>query len=127
MFPTRLHGLKLEQPLANFTIGPPRKQVPMAFRPGKYDLPVDNIFDARLVDVNGTILNRESIGEDLFWAIRGGGGGSFGVILSWKIKLGTGSYKCYSLQCTKNLKLGRNRYCLSMATSCPEVCVKIYS
>ncbi|PPR93766.1 hypothetical protein GOBAR_AA26913 [Gossypium barbadense] len=87
----------------------------------KYGLAVDNIFDARLVDVNGTILNRESMGEDLFWAIRGGGGGSFGVILSWKIKLGTGSYKCYSLQCTKNLKPGRNRYCLSMATSCPEV------
>ncbi|MBA0565189.1 hypothetical protein Golob_010078, partial [Gossypium lobatum] len=45
----------------------------------KYGLAVDNIFDARLVDVNGTILNRESMGEDLFWAIRGGGGGSFGV------------------------------------------------
>ncbi|MBA0594756.1 hypothetical protein Gorai_011649, partial [Gossypium raimondii] len=79
----------------------------------KYGLAVDNIFDARLVDVNGTILNRESMGEDLFWDIRGGGGGSFGVILSWKIKLG--------LQCTKNLKPGLNRYCLSMATSCPEV------
>ncbi|KAH1066655.1 hypothetical protein J1N35_031642 [Gossypium stocksii] len=62
----------------------------------EYGLAVDNIFDARLVDVNSTILNRESMGEDLFWAIRGGGGGrgSFGVILSWKIKLGTGSYKC---------------------------------
>lgn len=27
------------------------------------------------------------MGEDLFWAIRGGGAASFGVILSWKIKL----------------------------------------
>jgi hypothetical protein len=27
------------------------------------------------------------MGEDLFWAIRGGGGASFGVILSWKLKL----------------------------------------
>jgi hypothetical protein len=27
------------------------------------------------------------MGEDLFWAIRGGGGASFGVIVSWKIKL----------------------------------------
>ncbi|KAF2310741.1 hypothetical protein GH714_016857 [Hevea brasiliensis] len=27
------------------------------------------------------------MGEELFWAIRGGGGASFGVILSWKIKL----------------------------------------
>ncbi|KAF4372895.1 hypothetical protein F8388_004105 [Cannabis sativa] len=27
------------------------------------------------------------MGKDLFWAIRGGGGGSFGIILWWKIKL----------------------------------------
>ena len=53
----------------------------------KYGLSVDNIIDAQLVIVNGTILNRESMGEDVFWAIRGGGGASFGVILSWKIKL----------------------------------------
>ncbi|KDP34868.1 hypothetical protein JCGZ_09156 [Jatropha curcas] len=53
----------------------------------KYGLTVDNIIDATLVDVNGNILNRKSMGEDLFWAIRGGGGASFGVILSWKIKL----------------------------------------
>ncbi|XP_062011666.1 berberine bridge enzyme-like 4 [Rosa rugosa] len=53
----------------------------------KFGLTVDNIEDARLVNVNGTILDRRSMGEDLFWAIRGGGGASFGVILSWKIKL----------------------------------------
>ncbi|WMV15532.1 hypothetical protein MTR67_008917 [Solanum verrucosum] len=27
------------------------------------------------------------MGEDLFWAIRGGGGTSFGLIISWKVKL----------------------------------------
>ena len=27
------------------------------------------------------------MGEDLFWAIRGGGGGSFGIVVAWKIKL----------------------------------------
>ncbi|KAJ6980424.1 berberine bridge enzyme-like 17 [Populus alba x Populus x berolinensis] len=40
----------------------------------KYGLSVDNVIDAKVVD-------------DLFWAIRGGGGASFGVILSWKINL----------------------------------------
>ncbi|MBA0621887.1 hypothetical protein Godav_007470, partial [Gossypium davidsonii] len=29
------------------------------------------------------------MGEDLFWAIRGGGGGSFGIVLAWKLKLVT--------------------------------------
>ncbi|XP_052202893.1 berberine bridge enzyme-like 21 [Diospyros lotus] len=53
----------------------------------KYGLSVDNIVDAEIVDVNGRILDRKAMGEDLFWAIRGGGGASFGVVLSYKIKL----------------------------------------
>ncbi|KAF3450411.1 hypothetical protein FNV43_RR06492 [Rhamnella rubrinervis] len=33
----------------------------------------DNVVDAKLVDINGRVLNRQTMGEDLFWAIRGGG------------------------------------------------------
>ncbi|CAN1251737.1 Berberine bridge enzyme-like 2 [Linum perenne] len=40
----------------------------------KYGLSVDHIVDAQIVD-------------DLFWAIRGGGGASFGVVIAYKIKL----------------------------------------
>ncbi|XP_021887843.1 berberine bridge enzyme-like 8 [Carica papaya] len=37
----------------------------------KYGLTVDNIVDAKMVDVKGRILDRKSMGEDLFWAITG--------------------------------------------------------
>ncbi|CAH9122822.1 unnamed protein product [Cuscuta epithymum] len=54
-----------------------------------YGLGADNVLDVRMVDAEGKVLTQQCMGPDVFWAIRGGGGGSFGVILAWKLKLVT--------------------------------------
>jgi len=53
----------------------------------KHGLASDNVLDAYLIDADGKIHDRKSMGEDVFWAIRGGSATSFGVILAWKIRL----------------------------------------
>ncbi|KAK9740886.1 hypothetical protein RND81_03G068300 [Saponaria officinalis] len=49
---------------------------------------MDRKYGLSVVDSKGRILNRSSMGEDLFWAIRGGGA-SFAVVLSFTVNLVT--------------------------------------
>lgn len=53
----------------------------------KYGLSSDNVVDVRMVDGRGRVLDRRAMGEDVFWAVRGGGGGTWGAIVGWKVGL----------------------------------------
>ncbi|CAL5003958.1 unnamed protein product [Urochloa decumbens] len=55
----------------------------------KHGIAADNVLDAILIDASGRALNRDTMDADVFWAIRGGGGGSWGVVYSWKLQLVT--------------------------------------
>ncbi|KAL2494227.1 FAD-binding Berberine family protein [Forsythia ovata] len=87
----------------------------------KYGLSVDNIIDAQIIDVNDRILDRASMGEDLFWAITGGGGSSFGVVLAYKIKLVRVPSRVTVFRSHKNLRGKLDEYRLQLPASCRQV------
>jgi FAD/FMN-containing dehydrogenase len=53
----------------------------------QYGLAVDNILEVTMVDACGRlrIVNNHT-DPDLFWALRGGGGGNFGVVTEIKVR-----------------------------------------
>ncbi|ERN14601.1 hypothetical protein AMTR_s00038p00163720 [Amborella trichopoda] len=53
----------------------------------KFGHSADNLLDALAVNAEGLLLKRTAMGDAMFWAIRGGGGGSWGIVVAWKLKL----------------------------------------
>eukprot|EP00927_Polykrikos_kofoidii_P039374 TRINITY_DN3377_c0_g1_i2.p1 TRINITY_DN3377_c0_g1~~TRINITY_DN3377_c0_g1_i2.p1 ORF type:complete len:1150 (-),score=136.84 TRINITY_DN3377_c0_g1_i2:30-3479(-) len=49
----------------------------------KYGYGIDNVLQFDVVLTNGTLVTADACSnEDLFWALRGGGGGAFGIVVS---------------------------------------------
>jgi len=53
-----------------------------------FGLTCDHLIGAEMVDARGDVLQvSECDNPDLFWALRGGGGGSFGIVTSFKFRV----------------------------------------
>jgi FAD binding domain-containing protein/berberine-like enzyme len=53
-----------------------------------YGLACDNLLSLDLIDPQGQQIHADAHeNPDLFWACRGGGGGSFGIVISYELKL----------------------------------------
>jgi FAD/FMN-containing dehydrogenase len=54
----------------------------------KYGIGADSVVDARVVNADGDLIaSVASADQELLWAIRGGGGESFGVVVAWRLRL----------------------------------------
>jgi len=63
-------------------------------------LGADSILRATLVDASGAIVNASSSSNpDLFWALRGGGGGAFGIVTSLTFQVYKAPTQMVSMQC----------------------------
>lgn len=54
----------------------------------RYGLSCDNLLEVEIVLADGTKVQADELRrKDLFWAVRGGGGGNFGVVTKFRVRL----------------------------------------
>ncbi|KAJ6640991.1 Xylooligosaccharide oxidase [Pseudolycoriella hygida] len=53
-----------------------------------FGLSLDSVIEMEMIDAKGRLLvANNSTNKDLFWALRGGGGGNFGIVTKFKFKM----------------------------------------
>ncbi|KAG6537914.1 hypothetical protein ZIOFF_003017 [Zingiber officinale] len=72
----------------------------------KYGVSADNV---GAVNAEGELLTRETMGEDLFWAIRGGCVANFGVVVAYKLQLISVPPKLTLFSVSRTLEEGATR------------------
>ena len=82
---SRMYGLAVDNLL----------EVEMVTADAKFVVANDN--GTKIVDINGTVSH--STNTDLIWALRGGGGGTFGVATSFKFRLREAPKKMVKFSC----------------------------
>jgi len=75
-----------------------------------YGLGADNIVSVDLVAANGDLVHASSDeNSDLLWALRGGGGGAFGIVTSIALRLHPAPTQMVSVSCTWPMSKGGKR------------------
>ena len=82
----------------------------------RYGLAVDNLLEADIVIADGTLLTvNKCWSPDLFWAIRGGGGGTYGIVTRAVYKAHEPADNYYALRSVL----------FANTTSCPDCVAKV--
>ncbi|WP_208029981.1 FAD-binding oxidoreductase [Streptomyces cyanogenus] len=59
----------------------------VGFQTRKFGLAADRVVSAQVVLADGRIVRcSPTVEPDLFWALRGGGGGNFGIVADWEVR-----------------------------------------